>query len=69
MSLESGLTSFEMAHINLTYLRRRVRDEVQAAIQAQPTSARVIHVALATAYAERCSDEDQLSWAGQNRVW
>lgn len=69
MSVEPEVRSFEAAQSHLAYLRRRVREEVQAAVDAGPVAATLIHATLASAYATRCSDEHGQTWVAKNRLW
>lgn len=69
MSFESGSGSFDAAQRDTVYLKRRVRDEADAAARAGSLAATLIHVALATAYAKRCSRADDQAWMAARRVW
>ena len=69
MSFEPEARSFEAAQSHLAYLRRRVREEVQAEVRAGPVAATLPHGSAASAYATRCSNEDGQAWVAQNRLW
>jgi hypothetical protein len=60
----------------LSYLRRRVAEEANAAVVARSTDTTLIHVALALAYAKRFGEQsrapqlsNRASWADQHRLW
>lgn len=69
MSFESGSASFENAQGDAVYLKRRVRDEANAAALAGSMAATLIHVALATAYAKRSCHASDRAWIAEHRVW
>jgi hypothetical protein len=58
------------------YLKRRVRDEAEAAISASSMPAMLIHIALATAYAKRFGESEHAAaswvrdpWTERHRIW
>ncbi len=57
----------------MTYLKRRVSEEAQAAVSSPSTTATLVHVMLATAYAKRVGEQTRLNsrerWVDQHRVW
>ncbi|MEO6582481.1 MAG: hypothetical protein ABIN68_06730 [Sphingomicrobium sp.] len=68
MAFDSGSQIEVFAKSDLDYLRGRVREEADAAVNAESIAATLIHVVLAKAYAERCAGgSDRLISAG--RVW
>ena len=69
MSCHVGAESFDGAPDHTLYLRRRVREEADAAASAHSLAATLIHVALATAYAERCCNAGDQAWIAANRLW
>ncbi len=69
MSFEIGARRFETAQSDAVYLRRRVRVEADAAASAPSLQATLIHVALATAYAERCCEAEDRAWLAEHRIW
>ena len=64
-----GAESFDDTPDHLLYLRRRVREEVDAAASANSHAATLIHVALASAYAEKSFNAGDRAWIADNRVW
>lgn len=69
MSFEVSLESIDVAQPDAMYLRRRVQEEAAAAASADSLAATLIHVELATAYARRCRDEDDLASVAKHRLW
>jgi len=69
MSFDNGPESFDAAQRDTIYLKRRVRDEADAAARAGSMAATLIHVALATAYAKRCSRDGDQAWIAAHRAW
>lgn len=69
MSFEVGSRNFDVAQRDSAYLRRRVREEADAAVGAHSLAATLIHVSMATAYAKRCCDADDRAWVANNRLW
>ena len=69
MSFETGAGSLDVGQANLVYLKRRAREEADAAARAGSMAATLIHGALATAYAKRCCAADGQSWVAENRLW
>ncbi|MEP7316520.1 MAG: hypothetical protein ABI667_07470 [Sphingomicrobium sp.] len=69
MSFHIGDESFDSAPDDTPYLSLRVREEAEAAVRAQSLAATLIHVALATAYAEQCCNAGDRAWIAANRVW
>lgn len=64
------------ADAELNYLKRRVYQEAQAAVRASSTSATLLHVILATAYARRVGEQTRppssdtgQGWVDQHRIW
>lgn len=69
MSFASGPRSFEAVDRDAAYFKLRVREEADAAASAGSMAATLTHVALATAYADRCRRADGQAWVARNRVW
>ena len=69
MSFYPAARSFDDTADHLLYLRRRVREEVDAAASANSHAATLIHVALASAYAEQSLSAGDRAWIADNRVW
>ena len=69
MSYEVQSESFDFAQRETVYLRRRVRDEADAAASAHSLAATLAHVELATAYAVRCRSADDRAWIADHRIW
>ncbi len=69
MSFYLGTESFNDTPDHMLYLRRRVREEVDAAASANSHAATLIHVALATAYAEQSFSAGDRAWIADIRVW
>lgn len=69
MSFHSGAERFDRVPDHTPFLRRRVREEADAAASAHSLAATLIHVALATAYAERCCNAGDRAWIAANRLW
>lgn len=69
MSFYAGAETVDGALEHTQYLRCRAVEEADAAARAPSHAATLIHVALATAYAERfCSASDQ-AWIAATRLW
>lgn len=69
MPFQNGAECFHNAQSDAIYLKRRARDEAEAAASAGSLAATLIHVALATAYAQRCCRADEQAWVARHRVW
>lgn len=69
MPFDSGRDYIPDQQSDAVYLKRRVRDEADAAARAGTMAATLIHVALATAYARRCCRADDQAWVAQSRLW
>ena len=75
MAFENGPQIEVYAKCDLYYLRGRVREEADAAVNAESVAATLIHVVLAKAYAERCAGgSDRLvaagsAWVDEHRPW
>ncbi len=69
MEFEAQSKNFDFARRETVYLRRRVRDEADAAASAHSLAATLAHVELATAYAVRCRVADDRAWIAEHRVW
>lgn len=69
MPFASGPASFESASRDAAYFKLRVLEEADAAARAGSMAATLTHVALATAYADRCRRADGQAWVAQNRIW
>lgn len=69
MPFDHGLENCDVAQNDTVYLRRRVRDEAAAAARAGSMAATLIHVALAAAYAKRCSSSGDGAWIAAHRLW
>ncbi len=54
---------------NTMFLARRVLEEAAAAADAHCLASTLVHVALATAYAERCRNAGDRAWIEENRAW
>ncbi len=76
--IEIGLPQPKQAEqfATLAYLESRVREESDAAARARSVEATLVHVMLATHYAERfteCSRQNAIaagqSWVEKHRVW
>lgn len=51
------------------FLRRRAREELDAAADASSHAATLIHAALAAAYAGRSRSAGDEAWMAANRLW
>ena len=69
MSIATGSKNSSKAQLDTAYLRRRALQEADAAASAHSLAFTLIHIALATAYAGRCSDADGRAWVANHRVW
>ncbi|MEO7365663.1 MAG: hypothetical protein ABIW03_05030 [Sphingomicrobium sp.] len=75
MTFENGSQIEVFTKSELDYLRGRVREEADAAVNAESVAATLIHVGLAKAYAERCAGgSDRLvaagrAWMDDHRLW
>ncbi len=75
MAFMNGPQMEVFAKSDLDYLRGRVREETEAAVNAESVAATLIHVVLAKAYAERCAGgSDRLvaagrAWLDDHRLW
>ena len=69
MTYEFGSERLNLAQHETAYLSRRVCEEAEAAAHADSLSATLIHVALATAYADRCRKAYDRDWVAKHRVW
>lgn len=69
MSFEMRPANFDVALRDTVYLKRRVRQEADAAASAGSLAATLIHVALATAYAKRCGQAGDRAWVANHRLW
>ncbi len=67
-------TDFARPITQLEYLESRTREETVAAVKATCVEARLMHVALATAYALRFGQESAVQqaaadWVDGHRIW
>jgi hypothetical protein len=69
MGVDIGLETGAGAERDTSYLARRVREEADAACRARSGAATLIHVMLATAYAERCCKANDRAWLAESRLW
>ena len=69
MTYEIGPERFNSAQYETAYLRRRAREEAGAAASASTIAATLLHVELATAYAQRCCNAQDQAWVAEHRVW
>lgn len=69
MSFQINPASFDVTPGDTGYLKRRVREEADAAASAGSLAATLIHVALATAYAKRCGQAGDRAWVANHRLW
>lgn len=68
MYRENTLQSFEVGG-EVQYLRRRVREEAVAGVNANCLSSTLAHFVLASAYAQRCCDANDRAWVAEHRAW
>lgn len=69
MSLHLGAEIIDCAPDHAVYFERRMREEVDAAASANSHAATLLHVALATAYAEQCCQAGDQAWIAETRLW
>lgn len=69
MTFQIQSESVEIVQGQGAYFRHRVREEAEAAASSKSLEATLIHVVLATAYAERCCNANDRAWMAANRLW
>ena len=69
MSFHLGAEIIDCTPDHALYFRRRVREEVDAAASASSHAATMLHIALATAYAEQCGNAGDRAWIADTRLW
>lgn len=69
MSLYVEAENFDCPPDQTLYLMRRMREEADAAASARSHAATLVHVAFATAYAERICNAGDQAWIAANRLW